>query len=287
MKNLISSLFVLVSLTIYAQNEQAKILYDKGIEAFNVKNYKTADSLLSLSAKLYADKDTYINLALVKNELGDHCAYCAYLLEASKLKNRKAERLHKKSCIIKDTIKYLNIAEKNVSYYCVSLKSDCSDKRNYEFYKKYLDKDSVISFKIIPSDSFSFKEEDCLSPTFEIEKTAKENLEITLKPPPYILIDEMPQYPGGKDSLNIFLVENIVYPKYAKRKNIHGMVYVTFIVETDGTINDVKVLRGIGGGCDEEAVRVVKMMPKWTPGNLKGKKVRVQFNLPIKFILYD
>jgi len=62
-------------------------------------------------------------------------------------------------------------------------------------------------------------------------------------------------------------------------------VFVTFVVEPNGSISNVKVLRGIGGGCDEEATRVVKNMPSWTPGKQRGKPVRVQFNLPIRFIL--
>ena len=66
---------------------------------------------------------------------------------------------------------------------------------------------------------------------------------------------------------------------------IHGTVYVNFVVEPDGSISNISVGRGIGGGCDEEAVRVVKMMPKWKPGRQRGKAVRVSFNLPIHFKL--
>ena len=73
--------------------------------------------------------------------------------------------------------------------------------------------------------------------------------------------------------------------KIAKEKGIQGTVYVTFVVDTDGSITDVRVLRGIGGGCDEEAVRVVQLMPKWKPGYQDGKPVRVQFNMPLRFTL--
>jgi len=62
-------------------------------------------------------------------------------------------------------------------------------------------------------------------------------------------------------------------------------VYVTFVVETNGSVTDVRVLRGIGGGCDEEAIRVIQSMPQWVPGKQRGKPVRVQFNMPIKFTL--
>lgn len=117
-----------------------------------------------------------------------------------------------------------------------------------------------------------------------VEEEVKPEI-VDVKPPPFIVVEEMPTYPGGNDLINKFMVDNIVYPVIAKESNISGTVYVTFVVEADGTITDVKVLRGIGGGCDEEAVRVVKMMPKWNAGKQSGKSVRVQFNLPVKFIL--
>jgi protein TonB len=82
-----------------------------------------------------------------------------------------------------------------------------------------------------------------------------------------------------------FLQDNIKYPQMARESGIQGTVYVTFVVERNGNVTDVKILRGIGGGCDEEAVRVVQNMPKWEPGKQRGKPVRVQFNMPIKFTL--
>ncbi len=93
---------------------------------------------------------------------------------------------------------------------------------------------------------------------------------VEVKPPPFIVVEEMPNYPGGDDLRIKFISENVVYPVMAKESNIQGTVYVTFVVEADGSITDVKVLRGIGGGCDEEALRVVKMMPKWNAGKQSG-----------------
>ena len=98
-------------------------------------------------------------------------------------------------------------------------------------------------------------------------------------------VEDEPQFPGGMEALMKYLSENIKYPEQAKKENIQGRVYVTFVVEKDGSITDAKVLRSIGGGCDEEALRVVNAMPKWEPGKLQGTPVRVQFNLPIVFKL--
>mgnify|MGYP000704684483 CR=1 FL=1 len=99
------------------------------------------------------------------------------------------------------------------------------------------------------------------------------------------VVDVKPEFKGGSDKMYKFLSSNIKYPQKAKLENIKGRVYIRFIVEKDGTLTDPKVLRGIGSGCDEEALRVVKLMPKWFPGKLRGKPVRTSYILPITFVL--
>lgn len=101
----------------------------------------------------------------------------------------------------------------------------------------------------------------------------------------FTVVEEQPGYPGGDEARVKYLQENIKYPDEAKELGVQGKVFVTFVVEVDGSITDVRVLRGIGAGCDEEAIRVVRNMPKWIPGKQRGVPVRVQFNLPIKFTL--
>lgn len=101
----------------------------------------------------------------------------------------------------------------------------------------------------------------------------------------FTVVEESPAFPGGDVARIRFLQENIRYPQMARESGIQGTVYVTFVVEKNGAVTDVRVLRGIGGGCDEEAIRVIKAMPKWNPGKQRGKPVRVQFNMPIKFTL--
>ncbi len=101
----------------------------------------------------------------------------------------------------------------------------------------------------------------------------------------YTIVEKMPQFPGGMGELMKYLASNIKYPPQAKNNGIQGRIFVNFIVEPDGIVSDVKILKGIGGGCDKEALRVVKNMPRWEPGVQKGKPVRVSYNLPIKFTL--
>lgn len=104
--------------------------------------------------------------------------------------------------------------------------------------------------------------------------------------PPVTVAPVMPEFPGGEEALYKYLGSNIKYPETAKQINLQGTVYVTFVIEKGGNVTNSGILRGIGGGCDEEAVRVVRNMPNWTPGkNSLGRPVRVQLNLPVRFIL--
>lgn len=100
----------------------------------------------------------------------------------------------------------------------------------------------------------------------------------------FTVVEDNPQFPGGEKARQKYLQENIYYPKEAREKGIEGIVYITFIVEKDGSISNVEVLRG-HELLAEEAIRVVKAMPRWQPGTQRGKPVRVQFNMPVRFSL--
>jgi TonB family protein len=120
---------------------------------------------------------------------------------------------------------------------------------------------------------------------------AKEVVEVKIDKPQkekkvYETVDNAPQFKGGEKARIKYLVENIKYPASAKEKGITGTTYIQFVVNKDGSISDAKVLRGFDKECDAEALRVIKNMPNWVPGSQKdGKKVNVQFNMPIRFAL--
>ena len=97
------------------------------------------------------------------------------------------------------------------------------------------------------------------------------------------LADEQPAYPGGVEAYRTYLLQNVRYPEVAKAKNVSGDVFVSFVVDEAGRILDAEVAKGIGAGCDEEALRLVRLMPWWTPGRLAGKPVRVPATLRIRF----
>lgn len=102
---------------------------------------------------------------------------------------------------------------------------------------------------------------------------------------PFLIVEDMPEFPGGDAALLGFIAKNIKYPNAAKKIGIQGRVFVKFVVNTDGSITDIEVLKGIGAGCDKEAVRVLKLLPKFTPGKQRGVPVNVQMQLPINFKL--
>ncbi len=104
----------------------------------------------------------------------------------------------------------------------------------------------------------------------------------------YTIVDEMPSFPGGEKQMIKFLKANLKYPLHEKAAHIAGNCYITFVVEKDGSIQHIKMLKGVegGAGCDWEVMRVVKLMPDWKPGKYHGSIVRTQYNLPVKFVLY-
>ncbi len=109
--------------------------------------------------------------------------------------------------------------------------------------------------------------------------------EVSVDDEVFVVVEEQAEFPGGMDSMYAYIGENLKYPELAKEKGIEGRVFVSFIIEKDGSISNVKILRGIGGGCEEAAVEMIKNMPRWKPGKQRGKPVRFQFTLPIKFEL--
>jgi protein TonB len=101
----------------------------------------------------------------------------------------------------------------------------------------------------------------------------------------YMVVEQQPEFPGGLAAMMKFLQTNIKYPSQARRMGTEGSVFVEFVVDQAGNINNPRVIKGIGSGCDEEAVRVIQKMPPWKPGKQNGKAVKVRFVLPVKFVL--
>jgi TonB family protein len=235
----------LISINTYSQSSKCLKNLDKGTTAVNSKSYVEGISYLSLSIDEFPTATAYFNRAAAYYYLGDTCGLCNDLAEASKLGNKEAEKLHLKKCILTDTIR--EVAD--------------------SIFEEYPGYSYSILMRTICSDYKSH--------TYRNAKG--ENIEsVWLK---------MPEFPGGDTERNKFLSENIDYPREAVRNGNQGIVYLSFVIEVDGRVADVKLLRGQGGGLNEEAMRVVRLMPKWEPGTRKGKPVSVLFNMPIYFKL--
>ncbi|MFC0185010.1 outer membrane transport energization protein TonB [Pseudarcicella hirudinis] len=126
-----------------------------------------------------------------------------------------------------------------------------------------------------------------------VDPDAKGKEEAPVEPPKpveeeiFTAVEQQAEFPGGNAAFGKFLSKNLKYPSAAQRANVSGRVYVQFVVNTDGSIQDVQVLKSVGFGCDEEAVRVIKTVPKWTPGKQSGRPVRSRFTVPINFVLSE
>lgn len=103
----------------------------------------------------------------------------------------------------------------------------------------------------------------------------------------YSIVEEMPEYPGGDKALRNEIAEKIKYPEEARKKGIQGKVFVTFVVDEQGAVTNVKIARGVDPSLDNEALRVISTLKTWKPGKEKGKAVKVAFTVPINFALGD
>ena len=145
---------------------------------------------------------------------------------------------------------------------------------------------AVFITPVLLSCSMEAKEEKTeITPAIEEKKTEEVMLEGSEVEDVFTVVEEMPTFPGGKQKMYEYIGQNLEYPADAKSAGIQGRVVVKFIIEKDGSIDNVRVIKGIGHGCDKAAMEVIKGMPNWIPGKQRGKNVKVEFALPLSFKL--
>ncbi|HRI62469.1 MAG TPA: TonB family protein [Saprospiraceae bacterium] len=149
--------------------------------------------------------------------------------------------------------------------------------------EKILDSDADVSTKNRASD-------DDAPPSLDAAKDIPRGVETAVAQPDddeYTTggVQKMPTFPGGDRELMQYLADNIKYPALARENNIQGTVALSFLVNKDGTVSDISIVKEIGGGCGKEAMRVVQSMPRWMPGEANGHAVKVRFTLPVRFRL--
>ncbi|MEZ4936032.1 MAG: energy transducer TonB [Crocinitomicaceae bacterium] len=98
----------------------------------------------------------------------------------------------------------------------------------------------------------------------------------------FTIVEQQPEFPGGFENMILYIQGNFVYPKEDFKNKIQGTVYIQFVIEKDGSVSNIRVIRGVSESLDAEAIRVIQMMPKWEPGRQRGKAVRARFTLPIR-----
>ena len=255
-------IFILCSLFLigvtYGQSAKYYENSDKAIKVIETKDYQQGITLLTEVIEEYPNPDAYFNRAAAYLYLGDTCSFCADLeksIEQSYNNDDDAEQLYNDKCRLVRISETIPDSLKNL-YPEIKFIKTIRLKCNTESTIRYI-----------------YKDKNNVSLNGITEKYTPDIFES---------VPDMPTFPGGQDSLDVYLNRNLKYPKLAKDFDIKGMVTARFVVNQNGEISNVKVIRGIGAGCDEETVRVIRMMPKWNPGRKNGNTVRVYYDLPVK-----
>jgi len=280
LKKILLVLLVLSNSLTFGQDNISKSdkALDSGIERYNQKEYEKAEEFLKKSINNYPQQEAYYYLALTALALKDTCEYCDNINYGGGFVGEDARKLSDSLCFKRKIINYNNGSSPVRIYYSELTTQICTKKTYQTFYIKNLKNGLVSSFDPVNYDSVASRDIDFFVKNPELMDISSDKLI-------FFVVEEMPEYPGGDEARINFLVKNLRYPQVAKESGIQGTVYVSFIVESNGSVSNVKVLRGVGGGLDEESVRVVKLMPKWISGKCDGVPVRVQFNMPLRFTL--
>lgn len=268
---LIQILF-LVSCYLYGQKvDTSEIYYQAGIKEFSVRNYKVADSLFSISLKYNKHKDTYFNRAVSREKLNNKKGYCEDLVDASILGDTEALTVFCQTCgKAIDTLYFLSDNSKG-------------DKKHFYYYKVNYTSNYVTPFDINFLNKYVEKEIN-----EKVTKAIEDRYETIFKPDNngiYYNTETPVEFPGGDEALEAFIKKNLIIPDRIKNNKLQGKVILKFIINEDGSITDLKMLHGMPDcmQCGVEAVKMAKLMPSWIPGTVKGKPVKCQWTLDVKF----
>lgn len=226
----------------------------------------------------------YLGLQLQKMAEANKKVENTQAVELAKLNTEKKEaKVEKKEIIKQEPEKVVEQVKSSVKFTAPVIKKDSEVKEEDEIKLDEVQKSdkAVGAFTVEGNDEVGgavLKAKEAIDAP-EPPKHVVEETKI------FITVEQMPMYPGGDGALLGYLRDNIHYPTVAAENGVQGRVVVGFVVERDGSITDVKILRGVDPSLDREAMRVVKSMPKWTPGKQNGSAVRVKYQVPVSFRL--
>lgn len=226
----------------------------------------------------------YLGLQLQKMAEANKKVENTQAVELAKLNTEKKEaKVEKKEIIKQEPEKVVEQVKSSVKFTAPIIKKDSEVKEEDEIKLDEVQKSdkAVGAFTVEGNDEVGGAvlkaKEDIAAP--EPPKHVVEETKI------FSVVEQMPMFPGGVGALMGYLRDNIHYPTVAAENGVQGRVVVGFVVERDGSITDVNILRGVDPSLDREAMRVVKSMPKWTPGKQNGSAVRVKYQVPVSFRL--
>ncbi|MBD9246608.1 energy transducer TonB [Prevotella sp.] len=226
----------------------------------------------------------YLGLQLQKMAEANKKVENTQAVELAKLNTEKKEaKVEKKEIIKQEPEKVVEQVKSSVKFTAPIIKKDSEVKEEDEIKLDEVQKSdkAVGAFTVEGNDEVGGAvlkaKEDIAAP--EPPKHVVEETKI------FTVVEQMPMFPGGDGALMGYLRDNIHYPTVAAENGVQGRVVVGFVVERDGSITDVNILRGVDPSLDREAMRVVKSMPKWTPGKQNGSAVRVKYQVPVSFRL--
>lgn len=199
----------------------------------------------------------------------------------------------------KDSAKYSMVLSENTSYRLQLIESEkytgkirCElyndesligssfDKKAKEYHSSFdvnIEKTKVYHFGILLNEGDAACGYVILYYVGSIQKDSQNEKQQQVNP------DQMPEFPGGMEKMTEYFIKNLEYPANAIKNNIQGKVFVKFVITEDGSVTDVKIVRSLDKECDEEAIKVIKAMPKWNPGRKNGKNVSMELTLPVEF----
>ena len=260
-------IFLLLNMAAFAQKlgpkneapyeQEQRRLVAAAIEAKESGELRRSDALFSQAFDIYFDRSIAEQRAFVRLMLGDSSGYCSDL---EFFADRDEEKLHKQfetACVSRDTLPFIHSGLAASRFPDVSTVQRVTKRSDGRTEYTMLDKDGDVKIRISTA----------LGDTI------------------FMLCDEMPQFQGGEREMYKFFGKNMKYPTAALEERISGIVYIGFIVGSDGVLRDHHILRGLHGSMDREALRVVRLMPPWQTGSHQGQTVPVKYYLPVRFTM--
>ena len=252
--------------------------------AYKLRKGTTKRNVWSIIIVALAAVLLFLGLQLQKMAQANKTVENTQAVELARLQEKKKEvKVEKKEIIRTEPEKVVEQVKSSVKFTAPIIKKDSEVKEEDEIKLDEVQKSdkAVGAFTVEGNDEVGGAvlkaKEDIAAP--EPPKHVVEETKI------FTVVEQMPMFPGGDGALMGYLRDNIHYPTVAAENGVQGRVVVGFVVERDGSITDVNILRGVDPSLDREAMRVVKSMPKWTPGKQNGSAVRVKYQVPVSFRL--